>query len=291
MKIIVLGASGMLGFGVFKTLVKRTDLDVYGTVRNKKKFKKYFSQKEYKRLIEFDFYSHTNQISEIIQDISPDHVINCIGLITQEKENNKSHSSYISLNSLFPHKVAESCDKSGARLIHFSTDCVFSGQEGNYSESDTPDAYDIYGRSKLLGEINYSNHITLRISLIGHELASKKSLVDWFFTQNQVVGYDRVIFSGLPVNHIADSLYDFVFPNDKLKGIYHLSSDPISKYELLVKLSSVYESKIKINKGTDLISDKSLNSDLFRKITGYSPPSWDNLIISMHKYYIENFHK
>ena len=176
-------------------------------------------------------------------------------------------------------------------MIHFSTDCVFSGQEGNYSETDTPDANDIYGRSKLLGEIDYSNHITLRISLIGHELLSNKSLVDWFLSQNQVVGYDRAIFSGLPANHIAHVLDDYVFCNDQLKGIYHLSSDPISKYQLLIKLSSIYQAKINIDKGTDYIADKSLNSALFRKITGYSPPSWDNLIISMHNYYTENFHK
>ena len=289
MKIIILGASGMLGFGIFKGLSAQTKFDVYGTIRNKKKFASFFSEEEHKKLIFFDALNNENKLSRIFEKINPDYVINCIGLIHQKDKKHISVTSYIMLNSLFPHKVAKECENQQSKLVHFSTDCVFSGKKGNYSETDIPDAGDYYGRSKLLGEVNYSDHITIRTSIIGHELTTKKSLIDWFLSQDDIMGYDRAIFSGLPISHISDTLVEFIIGNNKLKGIYHLSGNPISKYVLLKKVALIYQKDSKITRESDYIFDKSLNSSKFKNITGYSTPSWDKLIVNMHKYYLENF--
>jgi dTDP-4-dehydrorhamnose reductase len=289
MKIIILGASGMLGFGLFKRLTIKTKFDVYGTVRERNKFASFFSEEEHKKLILFDALNNDNQLSRIFEKINPDYVINCIGLIHQEDKQDISVTSYINLNSLFPHKVAKECENHQAKLVHFSTDCVFSGKQGNYSETDTPDAEDYYGKSKLLGELNYSDHITIRTSIIGHELTTKHSLIDWFLSQDSIIGYGQAVFSGIPISHISDILADFVIGNNKLRGVYHLSAEPISKYALLKKVALIYQKDIKIAKDTDYVVDKSLNSSKFKKITGYSTPSWDKLIISMHKHYLENF--
>tara|TARA_B100001142_G_scaffold329840_1_gene394664 strand:- start:2748 stop:3632 length:885 start_codon:yes stop_codon:yes gene_type:complete len=289
MKIIVLGASGMLGFGIFKSLSLNEKFDVFGTVRSIRKFKNIFSEEELNKIIQFDAMDQEDHLQEILGEVSPDYVINCIGLITQEDTNDKSATPYILLNSLFPHKVAKECSDHGVKLVHFSTDCVFSGSMGNYSEKSIPDAVDYYGRSKLLGEIEFSPHLTIRTSIIGHELFTNKSLIDWFLSQDEVHGYTNAVFSGLPVNHISDVLNDFVLGKTELKGIYHLSADPINKYELLKKVALIYEKNIKINRNKDYIVDKSLDSSRFKKITGYSSPSWDKLITSMHNYYLQNF--
>ena len=140
-----------------------------------------------------------------------------------------------------------------------------------------------------MGEVNYADHITIRTSIIGHELITKKSLIDWFLSQDHIIGYDRAVFSGMPIRHISDTLADYVIGNNKLRGIYHLSTEPISKYALLKKVALIYQKEIKITKDTDYIVDKSLNSSKFRKITGFSPPSWDKLIVNMYKDYLEIF--
>jgi len=290
MKIIVLGATGMLGFGIFKSLSLNTKYDVYGTTRSINKFKKFFSDEEQNKIINFDALDEEGHLQEIFREISPDYVINCIGLITQGDINNKSAIPFISLNSLFPHKVEKECCIHKAKLVHFSTDCVFSGLMGNYSEKSIPDAVDYYGRSKLLGEVDHPPHLTIRTSIIGHELLTNKSLIDWFLSQNEVHGYENAVFSGLPVNHISEVLNNFVLGKDLPEGIYHLSGDPINKYELLKKVASVYEKNIKINRNTDYAVDKSLDSSRFKKITGYSSPSWDKLISGMHNYYLQNFY-
>ena len=289
MKIIILGASGMLGFGIFKRLTSQTKFDVYGTVRDINKFASFFSEQERKKLILFDALNNDNELLRVFEKINPDYVINCIGLIHQEEKKHTSVTSYINLNSLFPHRVAKECENHQAKLVHFSTDCIFSGKQGNYSEADIPDAEDYYGRSKLLGEVNYADHITIRTSIIGHELITKKSLIDWFLSQDYIIGYDRAVFSGMPIRYISDTLADYVIGNNKLRGIYHLSAEPISKYALLKKVALIYQKEIKITKDNDYIVDKSLNSSKFRKITGFSPPSWDKLIVNMYKDYLEIF--
>jgi len=159
----------------------------------------------------------------------PTLVINCIGIIKQ-LPNANDHLESLAINAMIPHRLAKYCDAMGARLVHFSTDCVFSGRKGMYKEEDIPDAYDLYGRTKLLGEVEYENSVTLRTSIIGHEINRSKSLVDWFLSQSgEVKGFTKAVFSGLPTIEVANVLKNYVIPKPRLTGLYHLSVDPISK--------------------------------------------------------------
>ena len=173
----------------------------------------------------------------------------------------------------------------GARLIHMSTDCVFSGSVGMYTESTFPDANDLYGRSKYLGEVDYLNAITLRTSIIGHELSGSKSLVCWFLSQmGSVKGFKKAIFSGLPTIEIAKVIRENVLPNTSLRGTYHLSVDPINKYDLLKLIARQYEKEIDIIPDESYVIDRSLNSERFRLATGFKPKPWPQLIKEMYEF-------
>ncbi len=193
--------------------------------------------------------------------------------------------SAIPINSLLPHRLARLCDLVGARLIHMSTDCVFDGHNGRYTESDVSNAQDLYGRSKYLGEVDYPHAVTLRTSIIGHELGSQRGLVDWFLSQNQAVkGFTRAIFSGLPTVELARLMRDFVVPNPGLSGVYHVSAEPIDKYSLLKLLAEVYGKTITIEPDDKLVIDRSLDSTRFRQATGYQPAAWPELVRQMRRF-------
>ncbi|MEQ5321975.1 SDR family oxidoreductase [Providencia rettgeri] len=288
MKVLVLGATGMLGYSLFSNLNEYSHLDVYGTLRSING-KEHFLEKYSNKLIENIDINHLDDIEKTIQSIQPNIVLNCIGLIKQH-DISKQHISAIEINSLLPHQLARICDKYYARLIHFSTDCVFDGKLGNYQESDLPTAMDLYGRSKCLGEVSYGQHLTLRTSIIGHELTSSVSLVDWFLSQeNEVNGFSKAIFSGLPTCYIAKILAELIFINPALQGMYHLSVEPIDKYTLISLVAKYYNKKIKINKDTDFVIDRSLDSTHFKKLTGFIPPSWSWLIEYMYNDYQKRY--
>jgi dTDP-4-dehydrorhamnose reductase len=190
------------------------------------------------------------------------------------------------INSLLPHYLARLSKVSGARLIHISTDCVYSGSRGMYLETDQSDAHDLYGRSKFLGEVHCSNAITLRTSIIGHELNGSKSLVNWFLSQkNCIQGYTKAIFSGLPTVEIARVIHHYILPNSGLNGLYHLSAEPISKFELLSLIKDQYEKEIEIISNEAVVIDRSLDSTKFRVATGFKPKPWVNLIQEMHEFH------
>ncbi|ELZ5939668.1 SDR family oxidoreductase [Providencia rettgeri] len=288
MKVLVLGTTGMLGYSLFSNLNEYSHLDVYGTVRSISG-KEHFFEKNANRLIDNIDVNFLANIEKTIQLIQPNVVLNCIGLIKQH-EISKQYISAIQINSLLPHQLASICDKYNARLIHFSTDCVFDGKLGNYQESDLPTAMDLYGRSKYLGEVSYGQHLTLRTSIIGHELTSSVSLVDWFLSQeNEANGFSKAIFSGLPTCYIAKILAELIFINPALQGMYHLSAEPIDKYTLISLVAKYYNKKIKINKDTDFVIDRSLDSTRFKKLTGFIPPSWSWLIEYMHNDYQKRY--
>ena len=225
-----------------------------------------------------------DSIRKLITKHKPDIVINCVGLVKQLSAANDPLVA-MPINALFPHKLARLCFEYGARLVHMSTDCVFSGSKGMYTENDYADARDLYGLSKLIGEVDYSNAVTLRTSIIGHELNSHRSLVDWFLSQNDdVKGFKRAIFSGLPTVEIAQVISELVIPHKQLTGVYHLSADPISKYDLLSLVAKVYKKNIKIKEDNDFVIDRSLDSSRFRRETSYSPPSWESLICKMQDF-------
>lgn len=290
-KVLVLGANGMLGGSIHRYLTNTDKYDVTGTVRSVKSqenvFKLGFTNVE-SNIDALD----DNSLEFIFDKIRPDFVINCIGIIKQLKES-KDPITSIQVNSLLPHKLALMATTYNAKLIHFSTDCVFSGGKGQYSESDTPDEADIYGRSKLLGEIDYGSHLTLRTSIIGHEICGNVSLVDWFLSQKgKVRGFSNAIFSGLPTVVIAEVLDKIFTEYQAISGLYHLSSQPISKYDLLQKIKSEYEFDIEIDEDFSVDVDKSLSSELLRaEITELAIDDWDELLKKMHNEFDSYFCK
>ncbi len=220
----------------------------------------------------------------VLSKYQPKIVINCIGVVKQLSFSKDPIKSII-INSLLPHKLSEICKSIDSRLIQISTDCVFSGKKGMYSEFDNSDAQDLYGKTKFLGEVVSSNDITLRTSIIGHELETSHSLLEWFLSQeNEVKGFRKAIFSGLPTIELARIIHKFIIPNRNLKGLYHVSSDPIDKFTLLNLISEIYRKEIKVTPDDNLIIDRSLSSKKFKQETGFVPLSWENMIHEMHKF-------
>lgn len=283
-KVLLLGATGMLGSTLFRALKKSPDFEIYGTIR-KAAGTKYFPDDYRQALIHNVNLENENEILNAFSISNPDVVINCSGIIKQLPNSNE-HLESLAINSTLPHLLAKHCHAANLRLVHFSTDCVFSGKHGLYRESDFPDATDLYGRTKFLGEVSYDNALTLRTSMIGHELNRAVSLIDWFLSQTgDVRGYTRAIFSGLPTTEIARVLMEYVLPNPDLRGLYHLSVDPINKFDLLNLVAQIYEKKIQIIPDTKVAIDRSLNSELFRAATGFKPRPWPDLIRDMLQEY------
>lgn len=279
-KVMVLGATGMLGSAVAKYFDSADDVSLNVVVRNAAKLDNISlsSDVAIHRLSDLTNFEEAHQI---IAAANPQVVINCVGLVKQ-LPNAENPIDAISINSFFPHKMADICTKVGARFIHISTDCVFSGAKGDYHEDDVCDAKDFYGRSKLLGEVAYGNAVTLRTSIIGHELDSHHSLLEWFLqTKGVVNGFTNAIFSGLPTNELARVIHQFVLTNADLQGLFHVSAAPISKYDLLQSIARTYHHDVGLVRSGDLVIDRSLNSSRFKSVTGYQPASWDDLISEM----------
>ncbi|KTC38153.1 dTDP-4-dehydrorhamnose reductase [Pseudomonas sp. ABAC21] len=285
MRVIVLGASGMLGSAVFRGLSASESLSVFGTVRSVRGLDS-FDKSMKDRLISGIDVLDSDSLIELFLNVAPDVVVNCVGLVKQ-LSSAKDPLSTLPVNAMLPHRLSKICALSNARLIHISTDCVFSGRKGMYLESDISDAEDLYGKSKFIGEvIDQSHAITLRTSIIGHELNSQSSLIDWFLSQTgPVKGYSRAIFSGVPTVELTRIILEYVIPNPTLHGLYHVSAEPIDKYSLLKLVSSVYQKSVEIQPNEELVIDRSLNSNRFRSATGYTPPSWPALIEKMHSQY------
>lgn len=283
MKVLVVGASGMIGSTVLRVLSEKNGWQVFGTVRDLS-VKRFFSEAIGERLIAGVDVENPDLLVKVLDQIRPDVVVNCAGLTKHKPEADDPLVS-IPINTLMPHRLAAVSKLVGARLIHVSTDCVFSGEKGGYSESDFVDARDVYGKSKALGEIVYPHTITLRTSTIGHELQSKYGLLDWFLSQEgRCKGYTRAIFSGLPTVVFAQVVRDVVIPNKQLTGLYHVAAEPIDKYVLLKLVAKVYGKSIDILPDDRLVIDRSLNADRFREATGYTAPEWPELINTMHAY-------
>ena len=283
MRILVLGASGMIGNATIRVLAEKTDWEVFGTVRSES-FRHLFPLHIADRLMaDVDVNSHDSLVN-IMGRIHPDVIVNCVGL-TKHKMGGNGPLAAIPLNTLLPHRLAGLCAVAGARLIHVSTDCVFSGEKGNYTEDDPSDATDIYGKSKSLGEVYYPHTITLRTSTIGHELQSAHGLLDWFLSQQgQCKGFSRAIFSGLPTVVFAQIIRDVVIPRTALFGLYHVAGRAIAKYDLLGLVAEIYGKPIEIVRDDQLTIDRSLNADRFKATTGYVAPDWPELIRIMHSY-------
>jgi len=283
MNILIVGATGMLGNTMLRFFAEDADTKVYGTVRDAGS-KRYFSEKLTSSLIVGVDVENHDSLVRAFAESKPDIVINCVGVVKQLASANDTLQS-VPINTLLPHRLAALCEATGSRLIHPSTDCVFSGKKGNYMEADFPDAYDLYGRSKLLGEVDYSNAITLRTSIIGHELSGSRSLICWFLAQKgSTKGFAKAIYSGFPTIELARIIKNFVIPRPKMRGLYHVASNPINKYDLLKLVAKTYGKTIDIRPSDELVIDRSLNADRFNQETGYRPPEWPELVELMYKF-------
>lgn len=284
MRILILGVTGMLGSAMFRLLSVDPRFEIYGSVRSETA-KKYFDAHLQQQIICGVDVEHHDSLVRVFGTAKPEIVINCIGLVKQVADV-KDPLQAIPINTLLPHRLAALCAIGGTRLIHISTDCVFSGTKGGYSEADFPDADDLYGRSKLLGEVDYSHAITLRTSIIGHELAGHRSLIGWFLSQEkQVKGYSSAVFSGLPTVELSRVVRDFVLPHGELRGVYHVAASPINKFDLLTLVADVYGKTIEVIPDESLVIDRSLDSSRFRLATGYQPKAWLDLVRSMHEFH------
>ena len=223
-----------------------------------------------------------NQLEQLFASLSPQVIINCTAL---RKRAPSDLIESINIYSLLPHRLAHLCFLHGVRLIQISTDGIFSGSRGGYTEDDFPDSNDEYGIAKLLGEVRDPHAITLRTSIIGHELQTKTGLLEWFLSQkDQCRCYTRSIFSGLPTVVFAHMIREVILPRHELYGIYHIASQPISKYDLLKLVAQKYGKSVKILPDDKIVLDRSLSSEKFTLATGYSPPDWPTLIETMYSY-------
>ena len=268
----------MLGSKLFEEFLKK-NYKVRGCSRTiPKKFLKHKAKIDSNMNVE-----NIIKLKEKIFKFKPNVIINCIGVIKQ-KIIKSDEKKIFYINSVLPHEINKISNIINSRLIHFSTDCVFNGKKGNYNENSLPNAGDIYGMSKALGEVHSKNVLTIRTSIIGHELSSKNSLLEWFLhlDQNKCFGFTDAYFSGLPTIEIFNFIEKFILKNKKINGVYNLSASKISKFNLLKKISKVYSKKIKIIKNNDLKIDRSLNSKKIKRLVNYKSPSWDNLIKNMY---------
>ena len=284
MRILVLGASGMLGHTIYRVFASEPTFEVFGTIRSETA-RTFLPETRNAGLISEIDVDSADSLLRAFAESRPDIVVNCIGIVKQLKS---AHDPLVAIpiNALLPHRIARIAAACGARLIHVSTDCVFSGNKGNYLESDLPDARDLYGRSKLLGEVDYPNAITLRTSIIGTEMVGAGTgLVGWFLNQSgKVKGYRSAVFSGFPTVVLARIIRDSVIPRPDLCGLYHVSAPPIDKFTLLQLVQRAWDKAIDIEPDDGLVIDRSLNSDRFRSAVSFAPPAWPELVHEMRTF-------
>jgi dTDP-4-dehydrorhamnose reductase len=286
-RILILGGTGMLGHALLRQYSSRNDSDVYATTRSAEDPPKWLTATLKANVRTGVDALNNDSVASAIAAVKPDILINCIGL--KPSSAGVDVPSLISINSLLPHRIARLCREAAVRMIHISTDAVFDGKKGMYAERDSINISEAYGMTKFLGEISDSHCVTLRASIIGHELTERAGLVEWFLSQDSVVrGFSKAIYSGFPTLELARIIRDYVMPREDLSGIWHVSSEPISKYDLLRLIADQYGKQIEIEPCDDLVLDRSLDSSAFRSQTGYIPPSWPDMIHAMYIDYIQS---
>jgi dTDP-4-dehydrorhamnose reductase len=280
-RILILGGAGMLGHKLCQ--LYRREFETWCTVRSAPRGPEGFEIWDRERTITGVDAADFDSVVRAVAEVKPEVVINCIGIIKQLKAA-KDPIVSLSINSLFPHRLAILCRASSARLIHISTDCVFSGRKGMYTEEDVSDAEDLYGRTKYLGEVGYPGSLTIRTSIIGRELHSTSGLIDWFLCNRggKVRGFRRAIYTGFTTQALAKIIADVVRNHPDLSGVWQVSSDPINKFDLLKLVNDVYQAGIDIEPDDGFLCDRSLNSLRFRAAANFRPPTWPEMIREMH---------
>ena len=278
MRVLILGGNGMLGHKLWQTFQKK--FDAFVTVRGPYEKYKPLNLFEPTRTMDGVDVENKDRLLNIFEKIKPDIVINSVGIIKQLPQS-KEEALSIKINALFPHELATLADRFGAKVIHISTDCVFSGEKGNYSEEDVPDATDLYGRTKLLGEIRRAPHLTLRSSIIGRDFTHRLGLLEWFLgraPKEKVKGFTKAIYTGFTTQVLAETIAWIITEHPSLSGLYQMASQPIDKYSLLKMLQKAFDLDIEVVPFEDFRCDRSLNGNRFCQQTGWKPPSWEEMI-------------
>ena len=280
MRVLILGGSGMLGHKLWQTLAP--GFDTFATFRDEPGFYAHFGIFDEARMLGGVSAEKFGTVKRAFAIVRPEVVVNCIGIVKQDAAA-KNFVTSITVNALLPHQLAQACREINARLIHLSTDCVFSGDKGNYSEVDAPDAQDLYGRTKVLGEVDYENSLTLRTSMIGRELQSSHGLVEWFLSQRgkTVRGFKRAVFSGFTTQELAAVITDIIAEQPQLRGVWQVAAEPINKFDLLLLLKKALAVDIEIEPDETFVCDRSLNGERFRQATGFVPRPWPEMIERM----------
>jgi len=275
MKILILGADGMIGHKMAQSL---SHFDLYLNSRSHSNYlQEHFPNST---LSNFDFLNQN--IEDLIDKISPDYVINAVGITIRRGASDNKETNLI--NSQLPKKIDFWCKENQKKQIHFSTDCVFSGDKGNYNDLDLPDAKDHYGKSKGDGEINSMSTLTIRSSMIGKEIYNKTELLEWVISNKNknIKGFDNAIYSGVTTLWMSNTVNEIIKNYPDLRGIYNISSPPISKYELITKINTYFNLNIEIERDSSYYSNKSLNSDKFFSETNFKKPNWDEMLSDLY---------
>jgi dTDP-4-dehydrorhamnose reductase len=283
MRVLIVGATGMMGHILFDAARRQPGLEVYAAVRRPDERARSFLQIDAGRMFACD----------LLKDIdpalycAPDVVVNCAGVV-RHLHFKYSMADLITINALAPHLLAEYCDRRGARLIQLSTDCVFSGRRGNYSENDLPDPPDLHGRIKVWGEVLHEPHLTLRTSFVGHERFRQAGyfLLDWFLAQHgEVRGFTNARWSGLTTLECARVIAELI-QRPQVTGLLHLHGEAMSKYELLRLAQSVYsKTDVVICPDEDFHCDRSLRSLRLNEL-GIRAPGIRQMLVDLRNYYL-----
>jgi dTDP-4-dehydrorhamnose reductase len=279
MRILILGGNGMIGHKMYQILSKFKE-DTWVTLRNDLSTYSFSSIYNYEKVIDNIDLTDFNKLSRILNEIKPDIILNASG-ITIRRGVEKIKSNTILINSALPHFLNEWVSFNNKRLIHFSTDCVFSGKKGDYLDTDIKDAYDLYGSTKSLGEIIDSQFaVTLRGSMIGRELENKTELFEWFLKQKnkKIKGFSEVIYSGITTVKMAEIILTLINNYPNLTGIYNISSKPITKLALLKLCNEYFDVNAIIEMDGSYSSNKNLISEKFFNHIGMKQPNWEDLI-------------
>lgn len=279
-RVLIIGGSGMLGHKLVQILSE--EFNTAFTIRNNKDSIEKTELSNISEAFENVNVENINKVEDIINKVEPDFVLNAVGVIKQLPES-KNDLFTLNINSIFPQKLADLTEKYNFRLINVSTDCVFNGKKGSYTETDFVDAEDLYGKSKFLGEVKGKNCLTIRTSIIGREIFTKHSLLEWFLdVQDQTVkGFTKAVFSGFPTQVLAEIIKSILQNHSTLEGLYHISSDPINKYDLLCLVKEKFNLKTEIIPDDEFVIDRSLDSTRFKNLTGFKSPSWEKMIEQM----------
>ena len=280
MRMLILGGDGMLGHQLLASWADRHEVKV--TLRQP-----LAAYNRYGRFTAANTFDRTDagdlvRLVAVIREWAPEAVVNCIGIVKQREEAKAAIPS-IEINALLPHRLLAMCREAGARLVHLSTDCVFSGRTGRYTEADIPDPVDLYGRSKLLGEVTEAPGLTLRTSIIGLELSRRSGLIEWYLAQRGIIrGFRRAIYTGFTTAEMARLIERLLVQHPDLHGVWQVASAPISKYDLLMRLHRLLgRTDVEIVPEEEFACDRSLRADAFEAATGYRAPGWDSMLAEL----------